>query len=611
MLVLSLGVALIFMDFAAQPGNWQWMWGRSEPRFLASPGEFVDTRVKPSRSASVGHVIQMDSGAVPLEINDQGSLPGIDRAALALVRDNTIHRGVESTSYLNVFDVLQQTETARLEAILKSKTSNEQITFRQMYQQPATYRGELVKIRGIVRQAFRIRPGGNVLAGELALEPVPRMAFVSAVVKISQLFDGANEELVIVPHGLRLAYNEETNVLSLLSTLGTNEKLEIPLDSLPGIVSRYDRDQKALVLQRDEAERLTIPLEGLPGISATYESESQLLTLRHGSDEQLSVALSELPDTTVAYYAKENWLDLKTKSAGRLGLNLDMLAPVESHYDPAQGELKLTGTATKEVYQNLLRRVVYFNQSNDPDRTDREIVFTVNAADGAAWEVTRAKVRPNPVIYELWITPDRDSPILIHSLSLPPKFPFQEAAPASSLSEGATRVELKRLNEPAELIGIFFKLKAYEAQQGTSSTPMILTREIQWFPRTTATLPTRQLPSWPWMVLGLIATVGLSIVFARRVFRQAEEIVPPRRAVHLEDLTASDPPLVESAPLQMEPSGPSEQAASEAKPSEANPSEAKPSEVTAVETTAVDSRAEEAPPASLDEPASPDDSPAT
>lgn len=65
-------------------------------------------------------------------------------------------------------------------------------------------------------------------------------------------------------------------------------------------------------------------------------------------------------------------------------LSVDVGIPgLAASYDSASGTLLITGTASAETYQDLLRNVVYSNSSADPSQEDRIITVTAEDAEGA------------------------------------------------------------------------------------------------------------------------------------------------------------------------------------------------------------------------------------
>lgn len=66
--------------------------------------------------------------------------------------------------------------------------------------------------------------------------------------------------------------------------------------------------------------------------------------------------------------------------------------------------------------------------------------------------------------YQVWFRPaDENNPLVIYALSVPPDFPSGN-----------------RLEEPAEVHGVFFKRWAYQAHDALRAAPVLLAKEIHW-----------------------------------------------------------------------------------------------------------------------------------
>jgi large repetitive protein len=74
-------------------------------------------------------------------------------------------------------------------------------------------------------------------------------------------------------------------------------------------------------------------------------------------------------------------------------------------YDPSTGELRLTGVASKENYQKVLRTVTYHNASQNPSTADRSVTFVVSDGTGDSNTAT-STVTVNPVNDEPKATDD-------------------------------------------------------------------------------------------------------------------------------------------------------------------------------------------------------------
>jgi hypothetical protein len=70
-----------------------------------------------------------------------------------------------------------------------------------------------------------------------------------------------------------------------------------------------------------------------------------------------------------------------------LGYNLDASGLTTNGYDPATGQLVITGSADPSVYQNVLRTLTYEDDASPPDTSDRQIQIV--ASDGTNTSVVR------------------------------------------------------------------------------------------------------------------------------------------------------------------------------------------------------------------------------
>ena len=98
------------------------------------------------------------------------STAGQTAEALSRVRDNTYFRPAESDAWFGLFDRLQQTDAEQLRA-----ASVGEVSYAQLLKQPEVYRGQVVTLRGTVRQQEVERPAENKLDLEtyhrLVLQP--------------------------------------------------------------------------------------------------------------------------------------------------------------------------------------------------------------------------------------------------------------------------------------------------------------------------------------------------------------------------------------------------------------------------------------------------------
>ncbi len=159
-LVLGLGLIVIMMDHVRRPENWDWFFALDADRTGSVEEETgpIDTRIAPKRAQEeIPGTFHSPPQAEPAEASAEGDyFPGVEPKYLAEVRDDTPFRYAERHAWFNLLDVLNRTKQSELR-----KAAMGQVTFAQLFQQPDDYRGELVTIRGVVRQAYRFTAPEN------------------------------------------------------------------------------------------------------------------------------------------------------------------------------------------------------------------------------------------------------------------------------------------------------------------------------------------------------------------------------------------------------------------------------------------------------------------
>ena len=81
----------------------------------------------------------------------------IKEFALAKVRDNTLHRGVEQEAWFHLLDILQRTPEPQL-----NQRSSGTASYLQLFQQPGEYRAKLVTVQGSARMISRFTAPRNI-----------------------------------------------------------------------------------------------------------------------------------------------------------------------------------------------------------------------------------------------------------------------------------------------------------------------------------------------------------------------------------------------------------------------------------------------------------------
>lgn len=110
--------------------------------------------------------------------------------------------------------------------------------------------------------------------------------------------------------------------------------------------------------------------------------------------------------------------------------------------------------------------------------------------------------------YQAWLRPDRENdPVVVYCLRLPPGFP-----------------KGMRIQEPVEVVGVFFKRWVYHAQDGLRAAPVVLTNEPYWMspPQSSGSAP----DSSPNLILATIVSLVLTGVFVLYILRRRKSHGP-------------------------------------------------------------------------------------
>ncbi len=124
---------------------------------------------------------------------------------------------------------------------------------------------------------------------------------------------------------------------------------------------------------------------------------------------------------------------------------------------------------------------------------------------GIAYYSAPANDRGIEGYYQAWLQPERENdPVVVYCLQLPSGFP-----------------EGMRIQEPVEVIGVFFKRWVYQAQDGLRVAPVVLAKKPIWKrppPTTTGAFTSPQN-----ILLAVGISLGLTVIFLAYVFRRQEE----------------------------------------------------------------------------------------
>jgi len=160
LMVFALGAVVLLMVEARDPGNWAWMFGRTERQANAhgpaGPGSQIDNRLPDSAPEQLppGTVMieppSRPSPAQPEEGEPRAYFPGVEPEHLQAMRDDRFTRREEWPAWTNLLGVLQDADEEALEA-----GALDRVAYSQLFRQSSTYRGRLVTVRGIVHGVFR------------------------------------------------------------------------------------------------------------------------------------------------------------------------------------------------------------------------------------------------------------------------------------------------------------------------------------------------------------------------------------------------------------------------------------------------------------------------
>ncbi len=153
--VLCIGLLLLAFQEAGKPHTWNWLWKLTGH---VVPGEQprVDTRLPPPKPTQGDDVPTLVAQATRDELADKPTefkrqlVPGVTLEPLLKVRDDAAFMTVDYDGYFQLLHVLLTTDEKELD-----RYARRGVTYHQLYNQSAAYRGELIEIHGQVRSVFR------------------------------------------------------------------------------------------------------------------------------------------------------------------------------------------------------------------------------------------------------------------------------------------------------------------------------------------------------------------------------------------------------------------------------------------------------------------------
>ncbi|QGJ69804.1 Hypothetical protein PBC10988_14910 [Planctomycetales bacterium 10988] len=202
LLVMTLGLILILAEQAANPDSWNWLWGVASQE--NQEPESVDNRLRPEPEPEDEGLIAVELAMVGQEDEPQDPryFPGIQPEDLKSIRDRTPHRSASWEAYVQMLGILQEHPDQDFRDWLQQRDLNYPITFSQLYDQPESYRGQLVKVKGSLRRAFKIPAPENEFGIEeyyqLWITPDPNNVIVVYALSIPQEIPLNNDQEEIV-----------------------------------------------------------------------------------------------------------------------------------------------------------------------------------------------------------------------------------------------------------------------------------------------------------------------------------------------------------------------------------------------------------------------------
>ena len=245
--------------------------------------------------------------------------------------------------------------------------------------------------------------GGAVLVvdGDATLYDVDSANFQSLTVRILNLLNGSSESLSADTTGTSISasYNSSSGILTLSgSDSVSNYQQVLRTVSYNNTAQNLNTSDRLITFVANDGS--TNSNTGITTVSMTAQNDAPTLDLdqddssgESGADfattftEGGSAVLIADTDATLSDVDNANLQSLTVRITNLLDGASELLAAdtsgtsISASYDSGTGELSLTGSDTKENYQQALRTITYDNASGDPDTTARSITFVAN--DGA------------------------------------------------------------------------------------------------------------------------------------------------------------------------------------------------------------------------------------
>jgi len=151
MLVMTLGLVAVLMNEASKPDRWYWIWGGNPPTndsILRGTEQPVDTRLAEARISTEPGTFVAARPAVARQLPDKSYFGGVRPELLADIRDDAVFVSGDHAGFFHLLNILRQADPAQIAA-----ASTGEVSFVQIFKQPAEYRGQLVTLRGTLRRA--------------------------------------------------------------------------------------------------------------------------------------------------------------------------------------------------------------------------------------------------------------------------------------------------------------------------------------------------------------------------------------------------------------------------------------------------------------------------
>jgi hypothetical protein len=152
-LVLLVGLMTIIFSFVGKPESVHWFMMLASPQTQGP----IDSRLPGQNRAADGQAVliaQADTTGPAKDLPTSPDapkprLPGVTDELLAPIRDDGMFSSSEVEPYYKLLKLLSETEPAEL-----AKYAEADVPFSQLYGQPKSYRGQVVRQRAIIRAVF-------------------------------------------------------------------------------------------------------------------------------------------------------------------------------------------------------------------------------------------------------------------------------------------------------------------------------------------------------------------------------------------------------------------------------------------------------------------------